>query len=163
MSIFNPYVLLAIILSIVGAFGGGYYKGGHDETVRQQLEIAKLNAEARQKEQALTAAVNAQATQLQKANQDAKLLQQKRNADIDSGTFKLRIPVKATPCSVPVSTDAFTPARASTATPITAELDGETSKSLIAITEEGDAAIRKLNTCLDLYNQTLETLKGKQP
>ena len=148
-------------MSLLSAFSGGYYKGKHDETTRQELEIAKLNAEARQKEQTLVSLVTSTATQLSKANQNARLTQQKRDADIDSGAFKLRIPVKATPCSVPVSTDAFTPARASTATPITAELDGETSKSLIAITEEGDAAIRKLNACLDLYNQTLETLKGK--
>jgi hypothetical protein len=53
MSIFNPYVLLGIILAVLGAFGGGYYKGGHDEVTRQQLEIAKLNAEARQKEQSV--------------------------------------------------------------------------------------------------------------
>jgi hypothetical protein len=70
MSIFNPYILLGIVLAIVSAFGGGYYKGGQDEVERQQLEIAKLNGEARQKEQALTAAVNAQATQLMKANQN---------------------------------------------------------------------------------------------
>ena len=50
MSIFNPYVLIAIVLSVIGAFGGGYYKGSKDEFNRQQLEIAKLNAEARQKE-----------------------------------------------------------------------------------------------------------------
>jgi hypothetical protein len=46
------------------------------------------------------------------------------------------------------------------ATP-TAELDREAAKSLVAIAEEGDAAIRKLNTCLNLYNHALETLKGK--
>ncbi|CAB4131893.1 hypothetical protein UFOVP135_5 [uncultured Caudovirales phage] len=161
MSLFNPYVLIGIILSIVSAFSGGYYKGKHDEATRQELEIAKLNAEARQKEQTLVSLVTSTATQLSKANQNARLTQQKRDADIDSGAFKLRIPVKATPCSVPVSSTSPTTPGASTGPTTTAELDGETSKSLIAITEEGDAAIRKLNACLDLYNQTLETLKGK--
>ena len=62
MSIFNPYILLAVVLAIVGSFGGGYYKGSKDEVTRQQLEIAALNAAARQKEQALLSAVTTQAT-----------------------------------------------------------------------------------------------------
>ena len=160
MSLFNPWVILGILIAIGSSFGGGFMKGKHDEFNRQQLEIAALNAEARQKEQALVSAVNAQAIQLQKANQNAKLVQQKRNADIDSGTLRLRLPVKATNCPVSVSTDATATSGSDTGT-ASAELDAETAKSLIAITEEGDAAIRKLNTCLSLYNQALETLKGK--
>ena len=57
MSLFNPYVLLGIVLAVLSSFGGGYYKGKHDENTRQQLEIARLNEEARQKEQALASAV----------------------------------------------------------------------------------------------------------
>ena len=160
MSLFNPYVLLGIVLAIFSAFGGGYYKGGQDEVSRQQLEIAKLNSDARQKEQALTAAVNAQATQLMKANQNAKLLQQKHNADIDSGALKLRVAVKASECALHASTDATATSGADLGT-ATAELDGETAKALIALTAEGDAAIRKFNTCVNLYNEALQTLKGK--
>ena len=160
MSIFNPYVLLGVIFAVLSAFGGGYYKGGHDEANRQQLEVASLNAQARQKEQALVAAVNAQATQLAKANQNAKLLQQKRYSDIDSGALKLRVAVKASECPLHASTDATATSGADLGT-ATAELDGETSKALIALTAEGDAAIRKFNTCVTLYNEALQTLKGK--
>jgi hypothetical protein len=160
MSIFNPYVLLGVFLAVIGAFGGGYYKGGQDEVTQQQFKIAKLNSEARQKEQALTAAVNAQATQLMKANQNAKLLQQKRDADIDSGALKLRIAVKASECAVPAATNAATPGGDNGAT-TSAELDSTTAKSLVAITDEGDAAIRKLATCVSLYNQARETLRSK--
>ena len=84
MSLFNPWVLLGILMAVLSAFGGGYLKGSNDEVTRQQLEIAALNAEARQKEQILVSAIQTPATKLQKANQDAKLVQQKRNADIDS-------------------------------------------------------------------------------
>ena len=160
MSIFNPYVLLGIVLSILSAFGGGYWKGKHDEVTRQQLEIAALNAEARQKEQALVAAVTAQATKLQKANQDAKLLQQKHNADIESGALRLRVAVKASECPVPAAADAPASSGNNVGT-ATAELDGETSKALIALTSEGDAAIRKLATCVALYNEARETLRSK--
>jgi len=160
MSIFNPYILLGIILSIVSAFGGGYYKGGHDEVTRQQLEIAKLNAEARQKEQALVAAVNAQANQLMKANQNAKLQAQKRNSDIESGALKLRIAVKASECSVPTTADSSASSGADLGN-APAELDPTAAKSLVAITDEGDTAIRKLNTCIALYNEAYQTLRSK--
>jgi hypothetical protein len=95
MSIFNSYILLAVVLTIVGSFGGGYYKGSNDEVTRQQLEIAALNTAARQKEQALLSAVTTQATKLQKANQDAKLIAKERDAAIASGALKLRIPIQS--------------------------------------------------------------------
>ena len=160
MSLFNPWVLLGILLAVASSFGTGYLKGTNDENDRQKLEIAALNEDARQKEQVLVTAVQNQSLKLQKANQNAKLLQQKRNSDIDSGALRLRVAVKASGCPVPASSD----------TPVTsgdnsgsasAELDGETSKALIAITDEGDAAIRKLATCVSLYNEALQTLKVK--
>ena len=101
MSLFNPWVLLGILIAISSSFGGGYLKGSNDEVTRQQLEIAALNAEARQKEKILISTIQTQTNKLQKANQDARMAQQKRNADIDSGTLKLRVAVKAPNCSVP--------------------------------------------------------------
>jgi cobalamin biosynthesis Mg chelatase CobN len=160
MSLFNPYVLLGIVLAVLSAFGSGYWKGSEDEITRQQLEIAKLNAEARQKEQILVSAIQTQTTKLQKANQDAKLIQQKRNADIDSGALRLRIPVKATNCPIQVS-DTTTPASGDSSGEARAELSPEIGKTLFAIAEEGDKAIVKLNACVDAYNSVYETLKGK--
>ena len=160
MSLFNPWVILGILIAIGSAFGGGYSKGKHDEFTKQQLQIAALNADARQKEQALVSAVNTQSTPLMKANQNAKLLQQKRNTDIDSGALRLRVAVKASGCPVPTSADAPVTSGSNSAS-ASAELDPETSKALIAITDEGDAAIRKLATCVSLYNEALQTLKGK--
>ena len=160
MSLFNPWVLLGILIAIGSSFAGGFAKGKHDENVRQQVEIAALNADARQKEQALVAAVNTQSNQLMKANQNAKLLQQKRNTDIDSGALRLRIAVKASECAVHTSTDSPVTSGSNSAS-TSAELDGETAKALIAITDEGDAAIRKLATCVSLYNEAVQTLKVK--
>jgi len=160
MSLFNPWVLLGILLAVASSFGTGYLKGTNDENNRQKLEIAALNEDARQKEQVLITAVQNQSLKLQKANQNAKLLQQKRNSDIDSGALKLRIAVKASGCPVPASSDAPVTSGDNSGS-ASAELDGETSKALIAITDEGDAAIRKLATCVSLYNEALQTLKGK--
>ena len=147
-------------MAVVGSFGGGYLKGSDDELNRQQLEIAALNAEARVKEQALISAIQTQSTKLQKANQDAKLAQQKRNSDIDSGALRLRLPVKAPVCPVHTSTD--TPAESRDSVQTSAELDGETAKSLVAITDDGDKAIRQLNACIDAYNSVYQTL-NKSP
>ena len=158
MSLFNPWVLLGILMAVVGSFGGGYLKGSDDELNRQQLEIAALNAEARVKEQALISAIQTQSTKLQKANQDAKLAQQKRNSDIDSGALRLRLPVKSANCPIHTADDPPTPTGDSVQA--TAELDRETAKSLVAITDDGDKAIRQLNACIDAYNSVYQTLKG---
>jgi len=158
MSLFNPWVLLGILMAVVGSFGGGYLKGSNDEVTRQQLEIAALNAEARAKEQALITTIQTQSNKLQKANQDAKLAQQKRNLDIDSGALKLRIPVKAPVCPVHTATD--TPSAPRDSVQTNAELDREVAKSLVAITDDGDKAIRQLNACIEAYNDVYQTLKG---
>ena len=157
MSLFNPYVILGIVLAVLSAFGSGYWKGSEDEITRQQLEIAKLNAEARQKEQILVSAIQTQATKLQKANQDAKLVQQKRNADIDSGALRLRIPVKATYCPIQTTTD--TAPASGDSVEERAELDAETAKSLVSITDSGDEAIRQLTACQQAYESIYNTLK----
>jgi hypothetical protein len=159
MSIFNPYILLAVVLAIVGSFGGGYYKGSNDEVTRQQLEIAALNAAARQKEQALVNAVTIQATKLQKANQDAKLIAKERDAALASGALRLRLPVKTTICPVQTAGDPAPPLGDSVQAGT--EFDRETAQSLVAITDQGDANTRQLNACIDAYNAIYQTLRSK--
>ena len=160
MSIFNPYVMLGILLAILSAAGSGYYKGQHDEVTRQQLEIAELNAQARAKEQALISAVTTQATKLQKANYDAKIAAKERDAAIASGNLKLRIPVKTPVCPVQTAGDPAPPAGDSVQTG--GELDATTAQSLVAITDQGDANTRQLNACIDAYNTVYQTLRSKQ-
>lgn len=160
MSLFNPWVILTLVCAFFGFGFQSYLLGEQHEQKKQQLEIAKLNAEARQKEQLLVSAVNTQATQLMKANQNAKLLQQKRDADIESGALKLRIAVKASDCPISTSANSASSSGDNVGT-TSAELDPTTAKSLIAITDEGDVAIRKLATCVSLYNQARETLRSK--
>ena len=151
----NPYLLLGAVLAILASFGSGYYKGKHDENTRQQIEIAALNAQARVKEQALAAAVNVQVAQLVKANNNAKVQIQKRNADIDSGALRLRVPV-----SCPVQAAGNAPAAAGTDSG-SAELQPETARAVLAVGDDADQTARKLATCVTLYNQVRETLKGK--
>ena len=159
MTIFNPYVLLGIVLAVLSAFGGGYWKGSKDEVTRQQLEIAKLNAEARQKEQALTMAVTQTATALRTSNEKARQISKERDLAISSGALRLRLPVKAANCPVQTPTDTA-PASGDSGQE-RAELDAETARSLVSITDSGDEAIRQLTACQQAYESIYNTLKEK--
>ena len=150
MSLFNPYVLLGIVLAVLSSFGGGYWKGKHDEGVRQQVEIAALNAKARETEQRMGEVAQTYAQTLRKANNVAKAKEDKLRTDIASGERKLFIPVKAPECAVQAAGDAPAP---NGNTEARAELDGRVAQALVDLTSRGDQAIRNLNTCIDQYNQ----------
>jgi hypothetical protein len=148
--------LLSGLIALLLTFGGGYFYGKYVEREVQQAEVDRLNTEARAKEQALASAVTATADALRKTNEKAKLATKERDAAIDSGALKLR--VKAT-CPVPASPDTPAPAGDSPRE-ARAELDPAFGKALFAITDEGNRAIEKLNACINLYNQALESQKG---
>ena len=142
--------LLSGLIALLLVFGGGYWTGKHYEAKAQQAEVDRLNTQARAKEAALAAAVTTTADALRKSNEKAKLATKQRDAAIDSGALKLRVPVKTT-CAVQAPSDPTTPTGDSGGA-TSAELDRETAKALIAIAEEGDRAIEKLNACITLYN-----------
>jgi hypothetical protein len=149
MSLFNPYILLGIVLAVLSAFGGGYWKGSSDEQAHQQTEIARLNNEARETEQRMAEVAQTYAQTLRKANNVAKVKENKLRADLATGERRLFIPVK-TDCPVPATTDAPAP---SGNTETRAELDGRVAQALVDLTSRGDQAIRQLNTCIDQYEK----------
>ena len=157
MSLFNPWVLLAILMTVLGAFGSGYYKGGEDENTRQQVEIASLNAKARDTEQAMAKVAQTYGQTLRKANDVAKVKEAKLRNDVVSGKLRLFIPVKAPDCPLQAAPDAPV-AVGDNSGEASAELTGQASEDLIAIASEGDAAIRKLNACIESY-ETLRNMK----
>ena len=140
--------LLSGLIALLLTFGGGYFYGKSVEKDAQQVEVDRLNTEARAKEQALATAVTTTADALRKTNEKAKLATKERDAAIDSGALRLR--VKAT-CPVPATTDPSVAAGDSGGAP-SAELDREIAKALVAITDEGNRAIEKLNACITMYN-----------
>jgi uncharacterized iron-regulated membrane protein len=148
--------LLGGLLVLVLVFGGGYCTGKHYEQEAQQAEVDRLNTEARAKEAALQAAVTTTANALRVSNEKAKMATKQRDAAIDSGALKLRL--KAS-CPIQATADPTT-ATGGGGGETSAELSGEAGKALFAIAEEGDRAITKLNACIDLYNQALESQKG---
>lgn len=150
--------LLSGLIALLLTFGGGYFYGKHVEKEVQQAEVERLNAEARAKEAALTTAVNTTADVLRKTNEKAKTAAKERDAAITAGTYKLRVPVKTT-CALPAAPDTPTPA-GDNGGEARAELDPAFGKALFEIAEEGDRAIQKLNACINLYNQAVESQKG---
>jgi len=157
MSLFNPWVILGIVMAVLSSFGGGYYKGKHDEHTRQQVEIAALNAKARETEQAMVQVAQTYGQTLRKANNAARVKEDKLRADIADGALKLRVAVKAPQCPISATSDPA-PASGDHSGTASAELDRQTAESLIAIAAEGDAAIRKLNACIQTY-ETMRTTK----
>ena len=140
--------LLSGLIALLLTFGGGYFYGKYVEREAQQVEVDRLNTEARAKEQALATAVTTTADALRKTNEKAKLATKERDAAIDSGALRLR--VKAT-CPVPAATDTASPSGDNRGE-ASAELDREIAKALVAITDEGNRAIEKLNACITMYN-----------
>ena len=147
--------ILGGLLVLVLIFGGGYCTGQHYEAKAQQEEVDRLNTQARAKEAALVAAVTTTSTALRVSNEKAKLVTKQRDLAIDSGNLKLRL--KAS-CPVQPPTDTTTPTGDSGGE-ARADLDPEVGKTLFAIAEEGDRAITKLNACINLYNQAIESQK----
>ena len=150
MSLLNPWVLLGIVLAVFGAGTSGYFKGSADEYERQQLEIARLNEQARETEKRMGEVAQTYAQNLRKSNNVAKAKETKLHSDIASGERKLFIPVKAPECAVHAASDSTT---AAGNTETRAELDAGIAQSLVDITSRGDQAIRSLNACIDQYNQ----------
>lgn len=155
MSIFNPWVILGFVLAMLSAAAGGYSKGKHDENVRQQIEIAALNAQARETEQNMAKVANTYADTLRKSQNVAKVKETKLRADIATGNLRLSIPTQSS--TVCASTTAAS-ASGSDSGEARTELSGSVSETLISIASEGDAAIRKLNTCIQSY-ETLRNMK----
>ena len=149
MSLFNPYVLLGIVLAVLGSFGAGYYSGEQNEYERQQIEIARLNQQARETERRMGEVAQTYAQTLRKANNVAKVKEDKLRTDIAFGERRLFIPVQT---SCPVSATADSPASAGN-TETRAELDPRIAQSLVDLTSRGDQAIRSLNACIDTYEK----------
>ena len=157
LSLFNPWIILGIVMAVLTSFGAGYFAGEQNEYERQELEIAALNAKARETEQAMAKVAQTYGETLRKANHVAKIKETRLRADIATGALSLRIPVKTPQCAVSMPETA-TPASGSDTGTTPAELDRTTADALIAIAAEGDAAIRKLNTCIQAY-ETMRTTK----
>jgi len=139
-SLFNPWV----IVGILGLTISSYFYGHHQAYVEQEAEVARLNALERTKEQQMKEMADNHANELRKATQNAKTEVTKLQSDIANGQLRFTARTVST-CKDSSVTSGDTESRA--------ELDPEVSQTLIAITADGDNAIRELNACIDIYNE----------
>lgn len=146
------YILLSVLVFI-----GGYYKGSYDEYEEQQVEVQRLNKQSKEAEDRLATVATTYATTIRKADNAAKIKQNKLIADIKSGERKLFFPTQQTTSSIPTADNTST---TSGSTETRAELDGRTAEALISITSRGDKAIRDLNVCIDQYNEVKKEIEG---
>jgi len=150
------YVIAIIIFT---SFVGGVYELGHHQGYKQSQQevaeqVAKANEAARQTEQQLNGKIADLSTQLVKAQNEAQKQIAKRDADIANGKLQLYVRTKSTVCP---TKDAAPTSGPDTAT---AQLDPAFAQSLVAVTDDGDLAIRKLNACIATYNQVKDMING---
>jgi hypothetical protein len=142
LSLTNPWVLVSVISLVVSSF----FYGHHVAYVEQEAEIARLNLIERDKEEQMKVLANAKSRELERANNDAKAKITELQSNLATGELRFSIATR----SVQTCTDSTS---ATGNTEGRTELDPTVSQSLVAITADGDSAIRSLNACIDLYNQ----------
>jgi len=141
-SLTNPWILIGILSVVISS----YFYGHHQAYIEQEAEVARLNLIELEKEAEMVKIADNHATELRKANDQAKAEITKLQSDVASGAVRLSIATR----SVQVSTDSTS---ATGGTETRAELDPEVANALITIASDGDKAIRSLNACVDIYNE----------
>jgi len=148
------YIVAILLASLGGVYGVGHHNGYAQSQAEVAEQVAQANAAARQTEQQLNGKIADLSTQLVKAQNDAQKQIAKRDSDIATGKLQLFIKTKA-----PVCPPANAPATGGNPTDV-AVIDPTFAQSIVAITDDGDNAIRKLNACITVYNQVRELLNG---
>lgn len=148
------YIFAFFLASLGGVYGVGHHNGYEEERLNVQSAIEEANASARMTEQKLNGKIADLSTQLVKVQDDAKKEIAKRDSAIATGKLQLYVKTK-TPVCPPSNAPATE--RPDTAT---AQLDPTFAQSIVAITDDGDTAIRKLNACIATYNQVREMING---
>jgi len=147
----NPWMILGAITAASLVYFYAHHVGYVKRDQEMQLEIARLNGEAREKEQKLAQDLNNTSSQLKEANDVVTKKQTDLDAAIRSGRMRLN-----TSC-VPASTGSTT---ASGDNSKASESERETLLLIAQLAAEGDRAINELNACIAAYNQVRETING---
>lgn len=154
MLIRNPWIILGLLFAVSTAYFYGHHAGFVDRDQEMQIEIGKKNEEARERESAVRADLDATETKLKEAN-DA--ITQKQSAlDRAISTGRVRFP--APRC---VQANAGTAAPTSNRDEGSTESERETLRLIAAIAGDGDKAIVQLNACIDAYNAVRSQVNGQ--
>ena len=148
----NPWMILGAITAASLVYFYAHHVGYAKRDQEMQLEIARLNGEAREKEQKLAEDLNQTSSQLKEANDVVT----KKQTDLDAAIRAGRVRLGSSSC-VQAATSAAT---ASGDNSKASESDRETLQLIAQLAAEGDKAINELNACIAAYNQVRETING---
>lgn len=156
-SLLNPYVAIVMAMLFAG-FGIFAHHEGYVKAKQEMAEeVTKANDAARETEQVLTDKLNTQTVTLRKAQKNADRKIEKIKLDVGTGALRLSIPAHScvqTPADAPIASGNSGDSRA--------ELDRSTAETLISIAADGDAAIRKHQACVAVYNEVMTQINGAQ-
>jgi len=144
----NPWLILLLICSLGGLYSYGHHQGYQERVAEDELEITRLNTEARAKESELKGKLDVANSVLRKTKDDLKTKQSSLNALADSGGLRL-------PAASCVSADSGSSTQPGNTTN-ESESERKVVKDLIAIATDGDTAIISLNACIQQYNSVRE-------
>ena len=147
MSLLDPRLWMAFALACGLSFWAGHHKGYALSELEQSVAIAEANAHSAQVEKVMNEELTNMSNKLKDTQNAAKAKIETLRTDIASGAVRLSIATKTSVCT---ATDtAFASGNQQTRT----ELEPAAALGLISIAADGDEAIRKLNSCIDSYNQ----------
>jgi prophage endopeptidase len=142
----KPLIGVAIVaIAFCIGLGLGWSKGTESAENKYKVILADMEVKAAQDTQAAQQRVAAIDRKRSKEKRDAQTQIDDLTRRIHSGAVRLSIPAN---CPGGVPRTASDPGVGDGAP--RAELDRETSADLVAITGDGDEAIRQLNTCQDI-------------
>jgi hypothetical protein len=148
----KPHAFVMKVVGLMLVISGGYYVADHHGYQRRvaedQIEIERLNGEARAKEAELNTKLARASSQLKKAKDDIQTKTASINARIDSGELRL-------PSSCGVQTDPSAPTGDGAAK---SESDRQAIKDIVQIAADGDSAIVSLNSCIAKYETVMKTV-----
>ena len=147
----NPWMILGAIFAASLVYFYAHHVGYAKRDQEMQLEIARLNGEAREKEQKLAEDLNNTSSQLKEANDVVTKKQTDLDAAIRAGRVRL-----GSSC-VQAATSASTANGNNTQA---SESERETLLLIAQLAAEGDKAINELNACIAAYNQVRDTING---
>ena len=161
----NPYFIIGAMIAVGGAYGYGHHVGWGDRDAEMQLEIAKKNEEAREKETQLAQQLNEQSSKLSEAT---NVINQKQSS-LDRAIRDGRLRLQTTSC-VQATTNAPTPTgdspkeRSEPNRPVyeTSDSDRATLAAIAEIIAQGDRNTAQLNSCISAYEKAMEIINGKR-
>jgi hypothetical protein len=161
----NPYFIIGAMIAVGGAYGYGHHVGWGDRDAEMQVEIAKKNDEAREKETQLAQQLNEQSTKLSEANNVINQKQSSLDRAIRDG--RLRLPSTScvqAPTNVPTPTGDSPKERSEPNRTVyeTSDSDRATLAAIAEIIAQGDRNTAQLNSCISAYEKAMEIINGNK-